>query len=217
MVMQPEIIGKKMEKLRGVKAILLYGSFARGEADELSDLDVMVIVEDSSIIDAIREELEDINPIITTEDGIMKSVKLHPSTVVMLKEARPIYGNPPELPEIRKEHLLRELDEALKILEINEALLSDITETTTNAVIYSAILRARQAYIIKCLIRDEAMTKRGFIEELKRIGIKPEYYDYYRLARDDKLSITLPELELKRLVKAVKRYVKQVRKEVKKL
>jgi len=215
MVVQPDLI-RKVERLKGVKAILLFGSFARGEEDFLSDVDIMVIVEDSSIIETIRKELKDFDSTITTEDGIMESVKLHPSTVVMLKEAEPIYGKPPELPEMRKEDLLRELDEALKVLKIDEAFLSDIVETTTDTVVYSTILRARQAYIIKCLVRNESVTKKGFIEELKRIGIKPEYYDYYRLARDDKLSITLPELELKRLVRAVKRYVKQVKEEVKK-
>ncbi len=217
MMIQPEVISRRLEKLKGVKAILLYGSVARGEADDLSDVDLMVIVEDPSIIESVREELRDFNPIVTTEEGIMKSVELQPSTIVMLKEAIPLYGDLPELPKPQREDFLKELDEALKVLDVNELLLSDIDESTTSTVIYSAILRARQAYIIRCLIRNERMTKSGFIEELEKMGVKPEYYDYYRLARDDRLNVTLPERELKRLVRAVRRYVRKVREEVKRL
>ncbi|WP_290596153.1 nucleotidyltransferase domain-containing protein [Archaeoglobus sp. JdFR-39] len=214
-MIQPEVIGRRLEKLRGVKAILLYGSVARGEADELSDVDLMVIVDNPLIVESVREELREFNPIITTEEGIRKSVELQPSTIVMLKEAILLYGALPKLPRPRREDFLKELDEALKILDVNESLLSDVDENTTSTVIYSAILRARQAYIIRCLIRNKKMTKKGFIEELKKMGLKPEYYDYYRLARDDKLNIVLPRWELRRIVRAVRRYVKKVRREVK--
>ncbi len=215
MVVQPDLI-RKVERLKGVKAILLYGSFARGEEDFLSDVDIMVIIDNPEIKEYIQNELKELNPTITTMNGIVESIKLHPSTAVMLKEAIPLYGNLPDLPEPRKEDYLRELNEALKILDITEGLLNEIGEDATSTIVYSCILRARQAYIIKCLIRKEKMTKKGFIEELKKIGIKPEYYDYYRLARDDKLNITLPSHRLKRLIRAVRRYVRKVREEVKK-
>ncbi len=215
MVIQSDII-RNVEKLEGVKAILLYGSFARGEEDSLSDVDIMVIIDNPEIKESIKEELKELNPTITTVNGIAETIKLYPSTIVMLKEAVLLYGTLPEIPEPRKEDFLREINEALKIFEINEGLLNEIGEEATSTIIYSCILRARQAYIIKCLIRKEKMTKKGFIEELKKIGIKPEYYDYYRLARDDKLNITLPNHRLKRLIRAVRRYVRKVREEVKK-
>ncbi len=196
-----------------VKAILLYGSLARGEADELSDLDLIIIVDSPSAIQSVREKLKDFDLIVTIEEGIARGVELQPSTIIMLKEAIPLYGTLPELPDPRKEDLLKELDEALKILDINESLLRD--ESTTSTIIYSTILRARQAYIIMCLIRNERMTKKGFIEELEKMGIKPEYYEYYRLARDDRLNVALPRQELRRLVKAVRRYVRKVRREIK--
>ena len=46
MVVQPDLI-RKVERLKAVKAILLYGSFARGQEVFLSDLDIMVILEES--------------------------------------------------------------------------------------------------------------------------------------------------------------------------
>ncbi len=199
-----------MEKLRGVKAILLYGSLARGEADEFSDVDLMVLVNGPSEVESVKKEIGDLNVIVTTEEEFRNWE--HPSAAIMMKEAVVLHG---EIPELRKEWMIRELDEALKMLDIAEFLLSDVDAGTTDAVIYSAILRARQAYIIRCLIRNERMTKKGFIEELKEMGLKPEYYDYYRLARDDKLNIVLPRWELRRIVRAVRRYVRKVRGEVK--
>ncbi|WP_456329257.1 nucleotidyltransferase domain-containing protein [Archaeoglobus sp.] len=216
--MMIELLDGKLGMLKGkVRAILLYGSLARGEADELSDIDIMVIVNSPAEVESIKREIGDSNVIVTTEEGFRRYLQEHPSAAIMLKEAVILHGEMPEIPELRKEWMVRELNEALKMLDVAESLLHDVDAGTTDAVIYSAILRARQAYIIRCLIRNERMTKKGFLEELEKMGIKPEYYDYYRLARDDRLNVTLPERELKRLVRAVRRYVRKVREEVKRL
>ncbi|RLI85525.1 MAG: hypothetical protein DRO98_06780 [Archaeoglobales archaeon] len=210
-----ELVNGRLRRIKDKsKAILLYGSFARGEIDELSDIDVMVILREPSDLEYVKEQLKDFNAVITTEEGVKETLKFHPSIAIMLKEAIVLHGKPPEIPELNKEDMLRELDEALKIMDVNESLLFDIDEETVSAVIYSTILRARQAYIIRCLLRNEKMTKKGFIEELRKLGIREVYYNYFRLARDDKLKILIDEKELERVVKIVRNYIKEVRNEV---
>ncbi len=39
-------IKEKVEKLEGVERVILYGSYARNEADEHSDINILIVVKD---------------------------------------------------------------------------------------------------------------------------------------------------------------------------
>ena len=43
----------------GIKQVLVYGSFARGEATEASDIDMVVIIDDSLNAENVEKELSD--------------------------------------------------------------------------------------------------------------------------------------------------------------
>ncbi len=53
-------IKRYAEKIEGVKKVILYGSYARGEADEHSDIDILIVVEDSADAKKIEEKMNDL-------------------------------------------------------------------------------------------------------------------------------------------------------------
>ena len=70
------------------------------------------------------------------------------------------------------------------------------------AVIYSLFLRARGAYIVRCLLHGKAYSAKRLRQRLAKKGIVPELYNrlysVYSAERDGKKpkeKITLPEAE----------------------
>jgi predicted nucleotidyltransferase len=58
-----------------LKEIIVYGSYARGESDEGSDLDIMVLVNmDEREIDKKRDEVLDVVVDLTTRYGVVLSI-----------------------------------------------------------------------------------------------------------------------------------------------
>lgn len=64
----------------GIKQVILYGSFARGEATDDSDIDVAVIVDDELNNDKIETSLEDLLLTILLEKKELVSVIIIPES-----------------------------------------------------------------------------------------------------------------------------------------
>jgi len=73
------IVGRIKEHLVGVhrehlREVILYGSFARGEENPYSDIDVLVVIDDSLDPSEVRKELGDLILDILLEEGELVSV-----------------------------------------------------------------------------------------------------------------------------------------------
>jgi len=145
-----------LDKIIGV---FLYGSQARGEATENSDVDVLVIVKEKF---KMGKE-ENFKFIVISEDSLSNAIKINPIMLYSIfKEAKAI---------INEEYLNK-----LKQIKINPSLFKPFIQTTkdsiksdeeiteldkktgetiSNSVIYSLILRLRGIFIINNLLNEE--------------------------------------------------------------
>jgi len=80
-----EIAGKMWTHLRGrygskVEQVILYGSYARGDATSESDVDFLVVVDDSLDPWEVRRSLDDVLLDILLKDGRLVSVLVVPKS-----------------------------------------------------------------------------------------------------------------------------------------
>ena len=84
----------------GVLSVIVFGSVARGEADERSDLDVLIVVEDNetraALLQSISEgPLREMSPLVLTRDALMRGLPVRPSFVAhLLDEGVSVYETP---------------------------------------------------------------------------------------------------------------------------
>ncbi len=186
------ILSPYLEKILG---IYLVGSHARGEAKEDSDIDILAVSE--GISKEIKQgrytiTLTDINNI---KEGKMKMLFY---ILALIKEAKPLINSPllEDLKELKlsKASMKWHIDMSKSALRIIKKFIEidDIEENeilTSDAVIYSLILRLREAYIVDCLLHNKKYSTKEFMEilgervkesELKKI------YEGYNLVKNDK-------------------------------
>jgi len=53
-------IKRQVEKMEGVEKVILYGSYARNEADEHSDIDILIVVKDWADTKKIEKEMDNL-------------------------------------------------------------------------------------------------------------------------------------------------------------
>jgi len=80
----------------GIKRVILYGSYARGEATEDSDVDVLVLVDQSLSLREVRDSLNDLLYDMLLDEGELVSV-------VVLTEDHFEKRNLPFMLNVRKE------------------------------------------------------------------------------------------------------------------
>jgi len=222
-----EILQKIYPYLDKIIGVFLYGSQARGEATENSDVDVLIITKEKFKI----EKEENFEFIIITEDSLSNAIKTNPIMLFSIfKEAKAI---------INEEYLNK-----LKQIKINPALFKPFIQTTkesiksdeelieldkktgetlSNSVLYSLILRLRGIFIINCLLNNENYSNSLFktwINSKCKINYEEVYSIYQALGSGkelkDKVPIEFGEIlvdllkeELKNIVRLINQNGKQ--------
>jgi len=93
------IIEKLTPYMENIIGVYLFGSYARGESNSLSDIDVLIITQDEA--KELKQLFEDMDMRITTLGKIKKSIDTFPViTLPILKEAKTII-NPALLQELK--------------------------------------------------------------------------------------------------------------------
>ena len=138
-----EVVGAYLDKILGV---YLYGSYARGENDKESDIDVLVISNEK-----IKIERRGFEVICLREEDFDKALKVSPLLLYgALAEAKPII-NSSLLESLREKYRIQSRDiedyikETKNVIEINRELLDS----------YSLMLRLRGVYLINCLLNKD--------------------------------------------------------------
>jgi predicted nucleotidyltransferase len=83
----------------GIKKVILYGSYVRGEATKDSDIDLLVLVEESLDLFEVRESLSDLLFDILLDEGELVSV-------IVIPESLYENYNSPFMLDVRKEGLV---------------------------------------------------------------------------------------------------------------
>jgi predicted nucleotidyltransferase len=206
--------------LKDVVAVFLYGSYARGEQAEDSDIDILVVSDKKF---SIKKEKFDIS--VVTIENLEKSIKFNPVMFYsMIKEAKPIINS----------YFLKQLQARKpKLYEFSEFISStkDLAKINQKAIeidrlsgektadpstIYSLILRLRGTFIISQLLKGRAYSKKGFenwlLSNLPGIDYE-KIYKIYRAVRDDKkVSEKVKIEESESLLKLLKKEIKKLQK-----
>jgi predicted nucleotidyltransferase len=176
-----------MEELSGV---YLYGSYARGEEDEESDIDVLVIAEKK-----VKEKsLGLVNIESASQEDIGRWIRTNPvQYYAIIQEAVPII-NAPMLKELKSikpdlKNLKEYYEDTDRALKICKELLGNPCDDNAGAI-YSLVLRLRGLYLAKCILKGEKYSSRDFEEYVKSKGIEPalfeKIYAFYRAKREER-------------------------------
>jgi len=185
-----EIIKLAYPHLDKIIAVFLYGSHARNEQTEKSDVDVVVISKEPF---ELKKENFDI--VVIPENKIKKAIELNPILLYsVINEAKPIInGNYLEIlkrEKIELKYFKNYIEETKRLIKINKSEISLYggKEIAPNSVIYSLMLRLRGIFIIDKLMKKEKFSNLEF----KSWIIKNSEADYekvykiYSSLRDDK-------------------------------
>jgi len=192
-----EVLKPYLEHIEGV---FLYGSYARNEQNENSDIDFLVIANKKLLI---KKDNHDI--IVLEEKNIEKAIEISPILIYSaLAEARPII-NSKLLEELKKKykiqnkHIKDYLTQTKEIIRVNEEFPS----------LYSLVLRLKGVYIINQLLSDKSYSNEKFKSWLLKSSSNPDiekinnYKEDYLLSDDEANSLLIllkdkvKELEVK--------------------
>lgn len=183
-----KVLGPYLDKIVGV---YLYGSRARGEALQDSDIDLLIISNESF---KIKEKGFDI--LVLRNEEIDKRIKNEPILFKgIINEAEPII-NSMLLNKLKIKYKIKKADvnsykiDTKKLIEKNRELL-DLDEKAddyaSNETIYSIILRLRGIFIIESMLKEESYSNRGFEKWALENGINKQDFDLlYEIYRDVK-------------------------------
>lgn len=211
-------IAKKYIELSSIIGIYLTGSYARGEEDENSDIDILVITNN------IDKELinEGIYNILIISSDLLKQKLFQDLFPLgqMIKEAKPIlnssYLNSIEV-KLTKKNLKWYIDtteDKLKLIrKVIDKMKTDNKKYASDKVSYTLILRIRTLHIIKKLIESKNYSKKEFMQIIKKISKGTNSYGGYldiknNLGDTQKTSID----EIERLYEYLKGELLEVRK-----
>jgi predicted nucleotidyltransferase len=197
--------------------IYLVGSYARGEEDDKSDIDILVITKD---IDKkmIREGIYDI---LTISLELLKQkleMDLFPIGQ-MIKEAKSLlnsnYLDSIEV-NITKKNTKWYIETTKDKLDLIEKILDEARrkkiKNLSDRIAYTLVLRIRTLYIINELVKKRSYSKNDLIKIINAVSKGTNSYNAYLAIKDnleDKYMITLDETE--RLYQYLKNQLEEIR------
>ena len=222
-----EILQRLYPHLDKIMGVFLYGSQARGEVTENSDVDVLVIAKEKFKM----EKEENFEFIVISEDSLSDAIKTNPLMLYSIfKEAKSII-NEEYLDRLRQikinpvlfKPFIQTTKESIKSDEEIIELDKKTGETISNSVLYSLILRLRGIFIINGLLNEENYSNSLFkkwINHKCKINYEEVYSIYQALRSEKKLKdeapiefgeilVDLLKEELKKLEQLVKKNGKQ--------
>jgi len=206
-----EILEPYLEDIIG---IYLVGSYARGEAIERSDVDVLVITNKTK--KQIIEGKYDIN--LVPKELIERSLKVNILPLLpMLKESKVILNadlikNYKSTPLTRR-NLKIHIELTKSILNVNKAQITldkEWPSPASNSVSYSLVLRLRGIYIVNCLRKNKKWSNKELLKLLERVsGSKTAYSGYLRVKDNKRMKAELPIEEAEQLYQYVYKKIRE--------
>ncbi|MBS3079418.1 nucleotidyltransferase domain-containing protein [Candidatus Pacearchaeota archaeon] len=192
-----------------IKGIYLFGSYARGDYEPGSDIDILIIT--NTLNKLIKENNYEV--ILVSEDNFSKNL---PNSLIYfstLSESKVIFNkNLIEKYKIKKikfnkKSLLNEIKRILKINKDSIEFFNEYNKNIPDGVVYSIVLRLRELYLMKCLFLNKRYFKKDF---LKIIGNKVNSA-YLRIKREEKEIDDIQPNELKNLLELSEKWLKELK------
>ena len=192
-----------------VKGIYLYGSYARGDFDFNSDIDILIITQNTNkLINYNNYEI-----LLISESSFSKNLPNNLNYMSLLKEMKVILNKDLiERYRIKKYkfNIKKSLSEIEGVLNINQDSVRMYQENKLNipdGTVYSIVLRLRELYLIKCLISNKSYNKKYFLE----LAGDKAYSAYLRIKRNEKELNNLPPNELISAIGLSKKWLKELK------
>ncbi len=211
-----EILKMLSPNLDKIICILLYGSYARGENEKDSDVDILVVAKEKFKI----KNRSNFEFTIIQEDSLINSIKINPIMMYSIfREAKALI-NGGYLEKLQKERIkfklfypfIKTTKESIKSSEELIELDKKIGKIASNSVIYSLILRLRGVFIVESMLNNKKYSNQLFKNwVLTNCDINYDsIYQVYRSIRDgikskDKISIAEEEVLLSFLKEKIKK------------
>ncbi len=195
-----------------IMGVYLFGSYARGDYDAESDIDVLVITRKiNKLISYGNYEIT-----LVSEKNLSKYLSslyylsaIRETKILINRQLIEKYLLIRQRLNIKT--ILKEIQGIIRINRDIVGLLEKNNENVPDGIVYSIVLRLRELYLIKCLISNKPYNKRNFL------GIISEkaYSAYSRVKRDkEEVNDILPS-EAMNLLDLSERWLKEL-KELKK-
>ncbi len=213
-----EILRALEPHMENIVSVILFGSYARGEQNENSDVDVLVV---SNKPFKVQKKGFDI--IVIEKNKLERAIKINPILIYSaIKEGTPLV-NSMFFNELRKKKInfssfreyIKSTEDSLKssigILELDD--LED-KNIASNSAVYSLFLRLRGIFIVDSLIKKIPYSNKLFKGWLKKKIPELDYEDFYLVyiaIRDNKASSVRINLKIARLLASL------LKKEIKKI
>lgn len=195
-------IVRKYIDLEEIIGIYLTGSYARNEENKYSDIDILVITNDTD-----KEMLKEgiYNILLVSEKLLYRKLEQDLLPIgQMIKEAKALlnysYLNSIKI-KVTYENVKWYIDTTEDKLKILEKVIKISREKNkwnlSDFVAYTLILRIRTLYIIEKLIKDKTYKKDDFIRLIRDISKKDSYEKYLAIKNNmkDEYRVTLKETE----------------------
>src|SRR3989344_5478521 len=191
--------------LNEVKGIYLIGSYARGDYDSKSDVDILVITNTiNKIINYLDYEIT-----LISEKDFSKNFNSNLYRLISINEAKTILNE--ELisrysyikPKLNLDKFTQEIE---SIVKINGEVIT-VGENVSDKTIYSLVLRLREVYYLKCLLKKKKPSK----NELVGIIGEENYESYKRIKNDEKDKISISYKEGKKLLDLLSKWLKELK------
>jgi len=199
--------------LQDVKGIYLAGSYARGEQDFSSDIDILIITgKTNKLIDAGDYEI-----ILVSEDNLKKNFKKSLYYFSMIKEAKIIVNNEliqkykQELPNINIRELGKEISQIIGINKDIAEICRSEGKNVPDGIIYSSILRLRELGLVRNFYDGKSFDWKNL---KKKIGEKA-YRAYVRIKRNEREVNDVSAEEVLQILELAEKWLKGL-KELKK-
>lgn len=175
--------------LEGIMGIYLYGSWARGEASEHSDYDLLIVVQDPSRV-RLKQKPPKADVRIMGIKETVGLVKKDPILIVpILQESVPVYGG--ELLDylkslgFSKERLLAPLREALVSIGLAEELIKATSGSEVDStLLYPIMLRFRQYCLTRSILDGVPGTLKQAEAMVEEHGFdRKEFWELYEAFR----------------------------------
>ncbi len=219
------ILGRLIRFMPNIIGVYLYGSYARGEEEKESDIDILVITKEKE--PKIKEIFDDIDVRILTLEELKKGVKNFPAiTLPILKESK-VFLNPLLLEELKNskinfKNFKWHFEDIKRIIKITKAFVKIDEEEISPDNIYSLIMRIRICNMMESLIRDkpfsnDSVKKFLFNQGLTEKEYEKVYYIYQQIKNDNNVKMKINKEEIFKLVKILADYSNKLEENVKKL
>jgi predicted nucleotidyltransferase len=210
--------------LEHVISVILFGSYARNEAQRGSDIDMIIVTDEGTKLRIPGEIKKNYDVRVLNLHALKKSVASDPLLYKAIKDDAVALINHSILDELRDaEPPYIMIEERLDMIESSVKITKNIIEIDSAQaaeLAYPVILRLKEVIIIECLLDDKKYFTHLLEKEIMGSGISKKevtgILSAYRSVRDERVAGNISEDSMKKLIMLLEEKIENVREKARK-